>query len=161
MLDAASILTQAFEHRGRIRQLAREYLSAEARRVYDSEDLLATVYRRILEADPTSASEAQTWEFIRTIATHAARSQTRRAAVRSRGVANAGPAASPPQQDLTIQEVLDALPDPEMQQVVALRSRGARFRVVAAAMAISERTAFRRWSEARQILKDKGYDLVQ
>lgn len=161
-LDTASVLAQAFQHRGRIRQLARKYLSSEARRVYDSEDLVATVFRRILEAEATSASEAQTWEFIRVIASHAAMSQGRKAAVRRRGAAAAAGSIESPREEvsLSVQEALEALTDAETQQVVALRFRGVRFRVIAEAMGISERTAFRRWEEAKRLFEGKGYELV-
>jgi DNA-directed RNA polymerase specialized sigma24 family protein len=157
--ETATILARALEHRDRIRRLAREYLSAEARRTYDSDDLVATVCRRVLEAGPTAESEAQIWEFIRAVAAHAATSQTRKAAVRSRRLP-APPDREPAAPDLSISEVLNALPDAEMQQVVALRYRGVRFRVIAGTIGISERTAFRRWDEARQIVAERGYDLV-
>ena len=158
MLDAASILAQAFEHRDRIRRIARRYLSREARQVFDSEDLEATVYRRILESGAEAASESQTWELIRAIATNAALDQTRRGFVRRRPPApDAGDAE--PHEPVPLAPILARLPAADLRQIVAFRARGISFRVIARTMGVGERTVYRRWEEARARLREGGYDL--
>lgn len=158
MADAATILSLAFENREGIRRIARRYLSSEARRVYDSEDLAATVYRRILESGVESATEAQTWEFIRVVATHAAIDRTALEFVRRRPRPGARPDAEPAP---SLTAVLSELPDREQQQIVALRARAVPFKVIAEVLGTPERTVFRRWQDAREFLAARGYDLVE
>ena len=164
MADAATILAQAFENRDRIRRIARRFLSEEARQVYDSEDLAATVYRRILESGAEAASEAQTWEFIRAVATHAAIDRTALEFVRHRrpagnGTPEPGPGATG--DSVSITAIINALPAHDQRQIVALRARAVPFKVIARVLGIPERTVFRRWQDARALLADKGYDLVE
>ena len=159
MADAATILSRAFENRDRIRRIARRYLSPEARRVYDSEDLAATVYRRILESGAESASEAQTWEFIRAVARHAAIDRSALEFVRRRPTPGASPGA--PESVVSLAAVLSELPDRDQQQIVALRARAVPFKVIAEVLGTPERTVFRRWQDARELLAGRGYDLVE
>lgn len=147
--------------KARVQAIARTKLTRSTRAVFDSEDVLSSVIRRLdglahrgkLRLD----SEEELWALIVTIAKNDATSKTR-LIERARDLLNddATFATLLLQRAQTCQEDMDAdnlilemaasIKAPDARQAFLLRVRGATHRAIASALGITEETSRQRWS---------------
>ncbi len=151
----------------RIRAIARRKLTHATRSIYDSEDVLSTVLRRMDEFaaqgrfDPTS--EDDIWGLIAVIARNAAVSRVRLVARLNQLVgedgqygqlvlARAEACRSDDEAAVLVTQLSMWLPDAEARQLFTLRLRGAAHPVVATVLNITPAAARQRWKTIKDLL---------
>lgn len=177
-LNAVSSLPQSREEiaqfvlarRERVQAIARRKLTYSARAVFDSDDVIASVMRRIDHLASKGAlrirSEAELWALIATIAGNNAVSKTRLMArartLLSEDLAFAQimlncvtPCATDDDAENLVLELASSISDPVMRQGFLLRVRGASHSAVAGVLGISEAAFRQRWSHLVRSLSER------
>ena len=155
-----AIARYVLEQEELIRSLARRKLTARARRIHDSEDVLASVLRRVdlfvARGHLKAASENDVMSLIVAIVRNTAVTKVRLAEQARRIVADDGPyvqsllnranaCASDDDAALLVSRMMLALDDATQRQYLGLRLRGASHRAVAQVLGLSEAAARQRW----------------
>jgi DNA-directed RNA polymerase specialized sigma24 family protein len=165
-LVAAFIL----RHQSRVRRIARRKLTAETCSVFDSEDVLSSVLRRLdglaARGEVRTESEAELWAMVRTVAANLAVDKSRlveRAKVWERedalvsqsGRQLAALAASCRDDDearVLVLRMMASLEDSADRQLFSLLCRGCSHRVIASLLNITEESSRQRWRRIRERL---------
>jgi len=168
--DRAAVAEFLARHGPAIRARVRHTLSRRLRRVFDSEDILSTVSRRLdaLVADRRlEASEAaQVWALIYAIARHATwekvRGERRQdAAVDGAALSFEGRRAT--QADRSeVAESIDGLhalvTDPTDRELLRLRGHGCSHEQAATALDLEPAAVRMRWSRLRRVIQARTYE---
>ncbi|MFT3685897.1 MAG: hypothetical protein QM783_13415 [Phycisphaerales bacterium] len=151
-----------------IRALARTVLTRWARTITSSEEVFASVARRVdavaSQKDLRPCSPGQLWQFVRTVTLNTAISKTRAAARMAQLVEESGyeltavqrriESCSSDEEVMTVLcRVAMALGRAEDQELFALRFRGASYNVLAKLMGTSEAAVRQRWASLCQRLR--------
>jgi hypothetical protein len=154
-------------HQDRIRAIARRKLTANARQVCDSEEVVSSVLRRLdtmaMRGSFRPHSEAELWGLIRAIARNTAVSKTQliertRALICEEGdyahlfLERLNACAGDDEVTLLVQRMLLSLKDPIDRQLLVLVMRGAAHRAIGGLLGISEEASRRRWKDVRDDL---------
>lgn len=158
------------QHRERIRAIARQKLPGGARSVFDSEEVVSSVLRRLdgMASRGTLAprSPAELWGLITAIATNAAVDR-RRLIERARShLAEDGPYAyellkrlnaceSDDDATMLLLRMMMSIKNSTDRHVFMMLHRGASHRAIATALGISEAASRKRWSVLRQELAER------
>lgn len=157
-------------HSDHIRTIARRKLTQAARSVYDSEDVLSTVLRRmdafVAERRFAPASEDDIWGLIAVIARNAAVSRVRLVARLNQllsedgeygrmVLARAEACRSDREADLLVMQLSTWLPDAASRQLFNLRLRGAAHPAAAAILQITPEAARQRWKTLKDLLLER------
>lgn len=152
-----------------IRQIARERLFAATRSLFDTDELMGTVLRRLDRFvcrgmfAPTNADDI--WALIRTVAHHSAVTKIR-LTQRARALTKEdGPYVQgllerlnkcPDDDEVAnlLTRLMMAIPGATDRQIFGLRLRGTTHKVTAQLVGISEVAARKRWSETMTFLKE-------
>ncbi len=167
LTDRSALAEFVMHHEGTIRAVARRKLSPGTRAVYDSDDVLATVLRRLdrLAADGAirAISEGEIVSLILTIAENASNGKTRLIELaRSRmheeeafsRILLQRLEACKDDEDAgsLIVEMFATLPDSDARTIFLLRLRGIEHKVIAQMLAISPEACRQRWKKIRNEL---------
>jgi DNA-directed RNA polymerase specialized sigma24 family protein len=157
-----------FSREPQIRALARTVLTRWARTITSSEEVFASVARRVdivaSQEELRPCSPGQLWQFVRTMTLNTAISKTRAAARMAQLVEDAGHELTAVQRRIEScrddEEVLTVLCRVAMalgkesdQELFALRFRGASYNVLARLMGTSEATVRQRWTALCQKIR--------
>ena len=152
------------EHRDRIRAVARRKLTAKTRSVFDSEDVLSSVLRRmdtIVSAGKLCPrSEAELWSLVDTITQNNAINRTRLIERAREFLEEEGPYANEllarlnkyetdDEATLLVYRMMGCLKGEEDRRIFSLHLRGAAHKAIAALLNISEDASKQRWMRVR------------
>ena len=162
-----AVAAYILEHGDRIRAIARRKLTLNTRRVFDSEEILSSVLRRLdgMAARGTlrPRSEAELWALIEAIAKNTAVSRTRLIERMQNLVTEEGDyayflirglnaCATDDEATLLVHRMLLSIPDASDRQITALILRGAAHRAIAGLLGITEEHSRQRWKRVREDL---------
>ncbi len=165
--DRDQIAQFVLRHKDAIRNVARRKLSGETRRVFDSEDIMATVLRRVDLLARNGAiranSEAEMTSLIMTIATNASISKFRLIKLaRSRlgeesdffqeFVRRLNACRDDDEAHALVFQLFDALESSEDRRIYLLRLRGVGHNAIGQMLGISEEASRQRWQRIRKTL---------
>ena len=168
--DRQSIAEYLISHRDRIRAVARRKLTANARSVFDSEDVFSSVLRRVdtmMDAGTLRPrSVAELWALIDAITRNNAINRTRLIERARALLAEEGPYAQSLLDRLTryttddeatvlMYRMMGCLKDENDRQVLSLHLRGATHKAIAGLLGISEDASRQRWRAVRGALQEK------
>lgn len=158
------------ERRDRIRAIARTRLTQGARAVFDSEDVLSSVARRLdglfQRGQLRIEREDELWALIATIAMNEATSKTR-LVERARSLLRDDAAFAQilldrfavceddEDADATVLRMAGSISDGDDRHMFLLRLRGATHRAIAGALGISEAAARQRWVQLVRALESR------
>jgi hypothetical protein len=176
LLQASASLTRAeiaeyvLAHEEQVRAVARRKLTHATRTVFDSEDVFASVLRRLDEMVAhgrlTPRSEVELWPLIKAIASNTAVSRTRLIERARNLLTEEGPYAyellkrlnaysSDEEAELLVYRMMMALADHKDRQLLALILRGSSHRVAGNLIGISEACSRQRWKKIRDELEGR------
>lgn len=168
--DREAIANYLMEHRDRIRAVARRKLSANARTVFDSEDVFSSVLRRVdtmVEAGTLRPrSVAELWALIDAITRNNALNRTRLIERARTFLDEEGPYAqalldrlcrykSDDEATILLYRMMACLSDEIDRQVLSLRLKGASHRAIGTLLGLSEEATRQRWRAIRTLLQEK------
>jgi hypothetical protein len=169
-MDRDGLARYLLEHEASIRAVARRKLSASTRSVYDSEDVLSSVLRRVdgmaREGALRPRSEAELWALINTIAANNAINRTRLIERARNFLTEDGPYAyellrrlnaftTDDEVTLLLHRMLAVLGSGEDRQLLVMYHRGAALNVIAGYLGISDETCRQRWRTIRKLLHER------
>ncbi len=170
LLDRAAIAKFLIDHQDRIRAIARRKLSANARTVFDSEDVFSSVLRRVdtmVEAGTLRPrSVAELWALIDAITRNNALNRTRlieraRALLSEEGayaqalLDRLSRYSTDDEASFLLYRMMAGLSSETDRQVLSLHLRGATHRAIATLLNISEDASRQRWRTIRNLLQAK------
>jgi DNA-directed RNA polymerase specialized sigma24 family protein len=170
LLDRGAIARFLIDHQDRIRAVARRKLSANARTVFDSEDVFSSVLRRVdtmVESGTLRPrSVAELWALIDTITRNNAINRTRLIERARALLSDEGAYAqslldrlcrysTDDEATILLYRMMGCLRDDTDRQVLTLHLRGATHRAIASLLNISEDASRQRWRTIRNLLQEK------
>jgi DNA-directed RNA polymerase specialized sigma24 family protein len=168
--DREALARYLLEHEASIRAVARRKLTAGTRSVYDSEDILSSVLRRVdsmaREGSLRPRSEAELWALINTIAANNAINRTRLIERARNFLTEDGPYAyellqrlnafkTDDEVTLLVHRMLSCLRTAEDRQLLVMYLRGAALNVIAHHLKISAEACRQRWRVIRNLLQER------
>ena len=163
----AAIAAYVLEHKDRVRSIARNKLTRNTRRVFDSDEVLSSVLRRLdgmaVRGTLMPHSEAELWGLIEAIAQNTAVSKTRLIERARNMVTDDGPYAyellkrlnaceTDDEATLLVNRMLMSLPHGPDRQITVMFLRGATHRAIGDILGISEEASRQRWHRIRSEL---------
>lgn len=154
-------------HKDQIRAVARRRLSPTARRVYDSEEVVSSVLRRLdgmaVRGTLRTNSDQELWGLIKAIARNtiinksqlldrAQKLLTEDSEYGYQLVARINACEGDDEATLLVQRMLSSLKNPVDRQILAMVLRGASHRAIAGLLALSEPAVRQKWKSIRDDL---------
>ncbi len=170
LTDRSALAAFVMKHEQTIRAVARRKLHTGARTAYDSDDVLATVLRRVDHLAERSGiratSEGEIISLILTIAEHASISRNRlaelararmeeEAAFSQMLLAHLDACKDDEEAGCLLVRMFASLPDTDARTLFLLRLRGIEHKVIAQMLAISPEACRQRWKKIREELIER------
>ncbi len=165
-----AIAAYVLSHQDRVRAIARRKLTASARQVFDSEEVVSSVLRRLdgmaMRGSLRTTSEAELWGLIRAIAQNTAVSKTQliertrdllteEGAYAQRLLERLDACDGDDEATLIVQRMLLSFKDATDRQLLVLIMRGATHKAIGGLLGISEEASRARWKKARDALNTR------
>lgn len=150
-----------------LRRRLRRKLGNPLRRLFDSQDLMATVARRfdryVATSDIRAEHPAQLFTLVQRIADAAVSDKARIAArIRASELPGADPAhlardaeTGPDERGPSISEVIDAVPDAIDREILSLWMTGRTHEVIASVLGMEPAAVRKRWQRLRERLRER------
>lgn len=166
----AALASYLLEHRDRIRQVAGRKLTKSARRVFDSEEVVSSVLRRLdgmaVRGTLRPHSEAELWALIEAIARNTAVSKTRMIERARELLTDEGPyayellkrlnaCATDDEATLLVNRMLMSLRSGPDRQLTIMVLRGASHRAIGDILGLTEEASRQRWKRIRDELTQR------
>lgn len=162
-----AIAAYVMAHKDQIRAVARRRLSPTARRVYDSEEVVSSVLRRLdgmaVRGTLRTSSDQELWGLIKAIARNtvinksqlldrAQKMLTEDSEYGYQLVARITACEGDDEATLLVQRMLSSLKNPVDRQILAMVLRGATHRAIAGLLSLSEPAVRQKWKSIRDDL---------
>lgn len=167
-LNREAIARYVLSHESQIRAIARRKLTQAARSTFDSEDVMASVLRRVdqlaLNGVLRPDNEGELWSLIKTIASNTAVTKTRliertRFLLTEDGayayylLQRLNACGSDDEAQLLVLRMASTLKSERSRQILLLRLRGATHEAISGMLGMSEGACRQQWMETRQELQ--------